>query len=287
MPRIRSIKPEIVSDVALAKVSIPARYTFVLLISQADDIGLIAGAHRQLLGNLFPLDDAVSIGTLLTWLEELVSVGLLRWLATRDGVPVLQIVKWAKHQRIDNAGRSQLGALLAESPADLPHAHENGVPSAEFRGGSPQVAATRGESPLGPTTTDLGPRTTDLGPPTTDQIEAAAIALSVRANQGLADHHTRPQPIPRIIGTSGASHAAAETILGAGVPLAFAEQRVYELAVAHTADGTVRSLKYFTDAVIRAWLASQEGERSNGPRPAQSEKSLSAGLRRIARGANG
>lgn len=265
MPRIRTLKPEIVSDAKLASVSRDARLTFVYAITQADDAGLLPGAHRQILGALYPLDDDVTMPILLGWIEELVDAGLVRWRQTRDGVPVLELVQWRKHQRIDNAGRSQLGALLVDPGAapDSPPAGPD--PAAAVRGDSRRTAAKtlpkprevdsglsaiRGESPLGPPTTDLGPRTLD-------QIISTACALSVRANQGLEQHPDTPQRIPRIIATSGRSHAAARTIVEAGVPLAFAERVVYALAKTHRADGEVKSLGYFVPGVLRAWEEEQ------------------------------
>lgn len=238
MPRIRSLKPEIASDAKLARVSRDARYTFVLMITQADDHGLLAGAHRQLLGALYPLDDDVTVGLLLGWIEELVGIGLVRWRETRDHVPIVELVNWSKHQRISNAGRSQLGALIAESPV-------------EPRGNSPNLAANRGEPPL-------GPRTLDLGPPITDQM-SAAVRLSCAANQGLTDHATRPQLIPRIIATAARTQQAAEEIVAAGVPLEFAERAIYDLAKEHNAEGEVRSLGYFAPGVLRAWQVEQAG----------------------------
>ncbi len=161
MPRIRTIKPEIASDVKLASLSIAARYTFVLLISQADDEGLIAGAHRQLLGALYPHDDTVTPAQLLAWVEELVTVGLLRWRTTRDGAPVVEIANWNKHQRVDNKGRSQLTTVL------VPLA-EDAETFAESRGESPRTAEARGY--------DRGPRTLDHGPPTEDREAPAIVA---------------------------------------------------------------------------------------------------------------
>ena len=157
MARIRTIKPEIASDVKLAAISIQARYTFVLLISQADDEGLIAGSHRQLLGSLYPHDETVTPGDLLAWIEELVTVGLVRWRSTTDGAPIIELTNWAKHQRIDNKGRSQLAGLL--------------VPLAESRGESPRTAEVRRlEEGVGSRTLDLGPGTGTAAIP--DQVTA-------------------------------------------------------------------------------------------------------------------
>lgn len=240
MPRIRTIKPELPADVKLASVTIAARLTFVYSITQADDHGLIAGNPRQLLGVLFPLDQSITEPILLGWVEELVGVGLMRWRSTRDGVPVLQIANWSKHQRIDNAGRSQLLGLLAESPSD----------PADVRGDSPRVAEVRG--------LDQRPRTEDLGPVVGGSD--GAIALSIEANRGLAEHPTKAQPIAPIIATNGKSYEAAEEIAQAGVPLTFAQRTIYELARSHASETPIKSLRYFVTAVIRAWQQHVETE---------------------------
>lgn len=261
MPRIRSLKPELVSDVKLASVSRDARYTFILMITQADDAGLLAGAHRQLLGALYPLDEDVTIGVLLAWIEQLVAVGLVRWLATRDGVPVLQITNWTKHQRIDNAGRSQLGALLAESPRELPNL-------AELRREPP-----RGLDPASdPRGLDHRPPTTDLGSPviTDVSVSDAACVLSRAANRGLAEHPKQPQAMPPIIATGGRTHEATVAILEAGIPIPFAESAIYELAKNHTADRTVKSLMFFVEYAKRRWAehkAAEDMKNSTAPAP--------------------
>jgi hypothetical protein len=143
--RIRTVKPELPQDVKLASCSRDARYTFVLLITQADDEGLIPGAHRQLLGLLYPHDDDVTAARLLEWVEELVAIGAIRWRATLDSAPVIELTNWSKHQRVDNKGRSSLKPVLAELAA--------------VRGESPQVAEVRrleGDQGEGPRTMDLG-----------------------------------------------------------------------------------------------------------------------------------
>lgn len=237
MARIRNIKPEVVSDVKLARVSRDARLTFVYMITQADDLGLIPGAHRQLLGILFPVDDAVTIGMLLGWIEELVSAGMVRWRATRDGVPVLQLINWTRHQRIDNAGRSQLGALLAESP-------EDGSPQlAEDRGESPRDAELRGSSPLGPRTKDQEPRTE----------MSLLVACAREANRGLAEHATSPQAVPGILPTTASTRAAVDAMLAYGILPDFCLSALYELAKSHRSERPIRSLQYFTAAAIRLW----------------------------------
>lgn len=99
-------------------------------------------------------------------------------------------------------------------------------------------------------------------------VSGAANRLSAAANKGLAEHPTRPQPIPRIIASSGRSHEATGIILAAEIPLDFAEAEVYRIAKSHNAEGQITSLNYFVGGVCRAW--EQEGLKSaaSGSKPA-------------------
>lgn len=108
MARIRTIKPELPTDRTLAACSMEARYTFLLLISQADDYGLLLAEPRQLLGMLFPHDEHVTPKHLDKWLGELCTSGRIRWRVTKDGARVLEIVNWAKHQVVKNPGKPLL-----------------------------------------------------------------------------------------------------------------------------------------------------------------------------------
>lgn len=165
MARIRTLKPEVASDKKLATASRDARYTFILLITQADDEGLIAAAHRQLLGTLYPHDESVTTRDLIGWVEELVQIDLLRWRVTVDGAPVLEITNWAKHQRVDNKSNSRLAAVL--------------VPLADSRGESPRTAEVRGLD-LGPGT--VGPGTVEDGPRTEDRAAAPPVDRPIVLN---------------------------------------------------------------------------------------------------------
>lgn len=84
-------------------------------------------------------------------------------------------------------------------------------------------------------------------------VADARIRFSVAANRGLDEHPTAPQKIPPISPNSGRTLEETEKIIGAGVPIEFAEARIYELARAHTAERKIVSLKYFTEAVVRSW----------------------------------
>lgn len=120
MARIRTVKPELASDRKLASVSRDARYTFVLLISQADDDGLVRAEPRQLLGTLYPFDHDVSSDILEEWLAELVEIGAVRWRVTHDGMRVAEIVKWGRHQHIKNRSKPFLLNHLTPETETLP-----------------------------------------------------------------------------------------------------------------------------------------------------------------------
>lgn len=157
MPRIRTIKPEFASDEKLAKVSRDARLTFVLLMTQADDDGLLLARHRQLLGALYPHDDDVTPEALASWLAELCAIGVIRRRETADSAPVVEIANWSRHQRIDHKSKSLI----------LPRLRDD---SCEPR----EVLAQPSRGPRAPTL-DLVPRTVDHGP-RTDEAAAATLA---------------------------------------------------------------------------------------------------------------
>lgn len=163
MARIRTIKPEMASDVKLARLSRDSRYTFVLIISQADDYGLLLGNPRQLLGTLYPHDEDVSVPLLGGWLAELVRAKLVRWRETKDGAPVLEVVNWQRHQKVDKPAKPFLLERLL--PLDAVHSVEAlpilARPSRDPR----EDVAEPSRSDLGPRTLDLGPTTKDLLPP--------------------------------------------------------------------------------------------------------------------------
>jgi hypothetical protein len=148
MARIRTIKPEMAADRKLAGVSREARYTFVLLITQADDDGLVLGSPRQLLGQLYPHDEAVGLARLSRELRELVESGFVRWRETVDDAPVLEIINWSKHQRIDHKAKSLVLPMLKPVSREPREDHAKG--SRESR------APTLDH---GPTTNDHGPTT--------------------------------------------------------------------------------------------------------------------------------
>lgn len=71
--------------------------------------------------------------------------------------------------------------------------------------------------------------------------------LAVAANQGLGFD------VPRIMASSGSTLQVAEILQGADIPVEFAEQAVLNAATRSRQKDSIRSLSYFTRAVVEAW----------------------------------
>jgi hypothetical protein len=142
--RIRTVKPEIVSDEKIAKLSRGAECTWYRLISQSDDYGFQLGGVRRLLGTLYPISDEVTPDVLSEWISELADAGMIRHRATVQGTPVIEIVNWSKHQKVDKPGKP----ILRDQIAEL-----SGNPR-ETVAGDPRSRRETSD-------TDLGPRTMD------------------------------------------------------------------------------------------------------------------------------
>lgn len=106
MARIRSIKPEIWEDEALAEVSTSARLLFIGLITQADDEGRLPGRTRWIASKIFPYDDDISPQDIEGWVDELHSVGLISYYEV-EGRPYIWLCSFGKHQSIDKRWRKE------------------------------------------------------------------------------------------------------------------------------------------------------------------------------------
>jgi hypothetical protein len=115
--RIRSVKPETARDAKLARVSRNARYTFILLWTQADDEGYFGATPRALLGDLYPHDNDITEEKLIGELEELRVIGVLQCFDTPDGV-LGRVSNFKKHQKIDHPSKSYL-ATLSRGPREV------------------------------------------------------------------------------------------------------------------------------------------------------------------------
>lgn len=101
MARIRSVKPGLFGSYSMASVSIPARYLFIGLFSEADDEGRLIDSPKRIAGSVFPHDSAVTERKVDGWLGELHrSGGIFRYEAC--GGRYICLPKWTDHQRISH-----------------------------------------------------------------------------------------------------------------------------------------------------------------------------------------
>ena len=268
MARIRSLKPEMPSDEALASVCRDARLTFVYLITQADDDGLIPASGRQLLGALYPHDPDVTEAMVTGWCDALAAIGCVRWRLTRGGAPVLEDVNWQAHQYIKHRAKPVLApTLVPYTDADSVTRPTLARPTEALRissGGSQEDGGSVSPTNQRPMTMDHGP-TEDRGPWTNnDQVVDPAnghhrALLAAAANKG-ADALFGEAPLPRFRWDQPGAFALCEALYAEAMPFALAVPAVFEIArTSKTAEGAVpRSLRYYAPAVVRAWRGRQQ-----------------------------
>lgn len=105
MPRTRSIKPGFFTNDQLAEIEPLGRLLFAGLWTQADRDGRLLDRPRKLKAELLPYDDCDADALL----AQLAARGfIMRYVA--DGVALIQVVTWGKHQQ----------PHINEKPSDLP-----------------------------------------------------------------------------------------------------------------------------------------------------------------------
>lgn len=97
----RIIKDSIKTSEEIDRLSWFEEVFFYRLVVSADDYGRYDGRARVLKNTLFPTKDDVTLKTVEGALDALRETGLVHAYKV-EGVPILQIVKWEKHQRIRN-----------------------------------------------------------------------------------------------------------------------------------------------------------------------------------------
>lgn len=103
--RIRTLKPEFWSDEKLSGLPALDRLVFLGLISMADDAGRVLDNLKRIDAFIFPnTDDSARESVAM-----LAALGRLRRGVTASGQPVIEVVGWSKHQKID---RPNLRAAL-------------------------------------------------------------------------------------------------------------------------------------------------------------------------------
>lgn len=188
MPRIRTLKPEIVEDERTAALSDGAFRLLVSLIVLADDYGNTRGEDWWIRSRVWGArGESPRVAEIL---REVAEAGLVTIYSVREQT-YLHLCGWEKHQRVDNRGKQVI------PPPDDNDSKLVDVFAANL-GDSPRTSANLGDSPLRPRTYDLGSGTKDLGPassehgasPAGDRAEPAAHRPVVDAFHGyyLATH---------------------------------------------------------------------------------------------------
>jgi hypothetical protein len=105
MPRIRSIKPEILEDDKTASLESREWRAFVSLICLADDRGHVRANPRWLEGQIFwGTREEVNIRAILARLsrENLIT------LYSHSGQPYLRVTNWDRHQKVDHPAKPRM-----------------------------------------------------------------------------------------------------------------------------------------------------------------------------------
>lgn len=262
MPRIRTIKPEFFGDEKLAPMAVIDRFVFLGLVSAADDAGRLVDNVKAIDGFIFPESEDSSRESLM----RLSGNGRILRYTSASGQPIIQLVNWKKHQKIQHPSKY---VLPAPPRASSRNAHED-LPK------SSGLDLNHHTNDHGPTTLDHGPPTNDLRPSssavsTTNGSSSsiagviggepadAAIVLSRAANRGITEKWgEQPNPIRADAGTS---IEAVEMLRAEGVPIAYARDAMYTWCKTdgQTRDGRPpQSLKYLAKVIIPRWKASRE-----------------------------
>lgn len=121
MARIRTVKPEMFTSATVTSLSLPARWTFVGLLTYVDDEGRGRADARLVKAAIWPLEDDVTWRKVETYLDELCAAGV----TCRYGQGLIHVVGFSEHQRVNRKTESKLppcmsthGALSEPSVSD-------------------------------------------------------------------------------------------------------------------------------------------------------------------------
>jgi hypothetical protein len=138
MPRIRSIKPEFFTSKSNAALSYRCRLTFIGLLTYVDDHGRGLDDPRIIKGAIWPQDDDVTFDDIAVDLTALnVAEKLVRY--EKQGLKLLVIHNWHKHQRVSHPSKSKYPAPprgSRKSPEVLRLPLETRAPEVEVGSGS-------------------------------------------------------------------------------------------------------------------------------------------------------
>lgn len=105
MPRIRTIKPEFWQDEKISHMDALDRLVFLGLISMADDFGRVRDNLKIIDAFIFPNCSRTARESI----ENLAGMNRVVRGKSSNGTPILQIVNWEKHQKVD---KPQLATAL-------------------------------------------------------------------------------------------------------------------------------------------------------------------------------
>jgi len=120
MARIRSIKPDFASDSKVARLSLQARLTFLLLLPEADDEGRMTASPKRIAGLLYPNDDNIGPKQVERWIGELAAEHMVL-IYEVDGSRYLLVVNFRKHQHPQHPTTSTLPPPPHPNGSSHPH----------------------------------------------------------------------------------------------------------------------------------------------------------------------
>jgi hypothetical protein len=118
MARIRTIKPEFWTSETIARLSIPARLTFIGMWNEADDYGVLPDNARVLKGHIWPLEDSVGAGDVEMHLAEIAHQGLIQRYEAEDR-KLIFVVGWDEHQQVNRPSKRKHPAPPAQTSPSL------------------------------------------------------------------------------------------------------------------------------------------------------------------------
>lgn len=103
MARLRTVKPEFFGDEKLSTISRDARLTFIGMLIQSDDYGVVKGHPVWLKNSIYPYDD-IKLSDFQKWLSEIESMQAIIPF-THNGERFYFIRKFSEHQKVDNPSK--------------------------------------------------------------------------------------------------------------------------------------------------------------------------------------
>ncbi|MEU4576636.1 hypothetical protein [Nonomuraea sp. NPDC023979] len=136
MARIRTIKPEFFTSLAITSLDLAARLTFIGLWTHCDDEGRCVDEARLIKAALWPLDDrtAADIEADLVALHR--AALIIRY--TVEGRRYLAVRAWKEHQRVNRPTRSKF-----PRPPDAPIEPHGGLSEDSWRTQTPLAEVVR------------------------------------------------------------------------------------------------------------------------------------------------